>query len=52
MAARDIYHQAVTQGLIKDQWRITDDPLLLQVGDIDMFVDLGAEKLLAAEKDQ
>jgi hypothetical protein len=38
--------------LIKDHWTITDDPLLLQVGGIDMQVDLGAEKLLAAEKDQ
>lgn len=51
MAARDIYHYAVKTGLIKDQWHITDDPLLLQVGDIDMQIDLGAEKLLAAEKD-
>jgi hypothetical protein len=32
MAARDVYHQAVRNGLVKDQWRITDDPLLLQVG--------------------
>ena len=35
---------------MKDQWHITDDPLLLQAGDIDMQVDLGAEELLAAEK--
>lgn len=52
MAARDIYHEAVKEALIKDQWRITNDPLLLQVGGVDMYVDLGAEKLLAAEKDQ
>jgi hypothetical protein len=52
MAARDVYHQAVKTGLIKDHWQITDDPLLVQVGGIDMQVDLGAEKLLAAEKDQ
>lgn len=51
MAARDIYHQAVREALTKDQWHITDDPLLLQVGGVDMYVDLGAEKLLAAQKD-
>jgi hypothetical protein len=51
MAARDAFHDAVKTALIKDQWRVTDDPLLLQVGGVDMYVDLGAEKLLAAEKD-
>lgn len=52
MAARDIFHQAVKTALTKDQWRITDDPLLLQVGGIDLYGDLGAKKLFAAEKDQ
>jgi hypothetical protein len=52
MAARDVYHKAVKEALIKDQWHMTDDPLVLQVGGVDMYVDLGAERLLAAEKDQ
>lgn len=52
MVARDVYHKAVTEALIKDQWRITNDPLFLQVEGVDMYVDLGAEKLVAAEKDQ
>lgn len=51
MAARDVFHQAVKIALTKDHWRITDDPLVLQVGGVDLYVDLGAEKLLAAEKD-
>jgi hypothetical protein len=51
MAARDTFHEAVKTALTKDQWQITADPLLLQVGGVDMYVDLGAEKLLAAEKD-
>lgn len=51
MAARDVFHQAVRAALVKDQWVITDDPLLLQVGGVDLYGDLGAEKLLAAEKD-
>lgn len=52
MAARDVFHQAVKAALIRDHWQITDDPFVLQVGGVDMYVDLGAEKLLAAQKDQ
>ena len=50
MAARDVFHQAVKQALIADGWTITDDPLVVQVGSLDLYIDLGAEKLIAAEK--
>ena len=50
MAARDVFHQAVKQALIKDGWTITADPLVVQFGSIDLYIDLGAEKLIAAEK--
>lgn len=50
MPARDIYHDAVKNALIKDGWIITQDPLSLRIGKKDLFIDLGAEKLLAAEK--
>ncbi len=50
MPAKDIYHETVKNALIKDGWTITDDPLRLQVGIHKMYVDLGAEKLIAAEK--
>jgi hypothetical protein len=50
MAARDVFHQAVKQALITDGWTITNDPLVVQVGSIDLYIDLGAEKLIAAEK--
>ena len=50
MPAKDIYHDCVKNALIKDNWTITHDPLSLKWGKKDMFVDLGAEKLLAAEK--
>jgi len=50
MPARDIYHDAVKAALIKDGWTITQDPLSLRIGKKDPFIDLGAEKLLAAEK--
>jgi hypothetical protein len=51
MPARDIYHAAVCNALIKDGWTITHDPYTITVGQKDVFVDLGAERILAAEKD-
>lgn len=50
MPAKDIYHDSVKNALIKEQWSITHDPLTLRVGKKDMFVDLGAEKFLGAQK--
>ncbi len=50
MPARDTYHDAVRAALIKDGWTITHDPLRLPWGGKDMYVDLGAERLMAAEK--
>lgn len=50
MPARDIYHDVVKIALIKDNWIITNDPLTIQYGSKDLFIDLGAEKLLAAQK--
>lgn len=49
--AKDLFHDVVKTALIKDGWTITDDPLFLKVGGVDFFIDLGAEKLLAAERD-
>ena len=51
MPARDIYHDCVRNALIKDGWTITHDPLRLSWGNKDMYVDLGAERFLAAEKE-
>lgn len=50
MPAKDIYHNTVKNALIKDNWIITHDPLSLKWGKKDMYIDLGAEQLLAAEK--
>jgi hypothetical protein len=36
--------------LIKDGWNITHDPYTMVFGQKDVFVDLGAERMLAAEK--
>ncbi|MGB0386785.1 MAG: element excision factor XisH family protein [Ardenticatenaceae bacterium] len=50
MARRDIYHNTVKQSLQKDGWTITHDPLPLKVGYKRLEVDLGAERLISAEK--
>jgi len=50
MPARDRYHNQVKTALQRDGWIITHDPLNLKWGVKDMYVDLGAEQLLAAEK--
>ncbi|MCB1191671.1 MAG: XisH family protein [Leptospiraceae bacterium] len=52
MSAKDMYHNSVRTALEKDDWLITNDPLHLgySVGDKNMYVDLGAEKLISAKK--
>jgi hypothetical protein len=51
MAARDLFHEAVKVALQKENWVITDDPLKVEVGGAKFEIDLGAERLLAAEHD-
>jgi len=48
---RDIYHELVKRALVKDRWTITHDPLTLSFGKKSVYVDLGAEQILAAEKE-
>ncbi|MFN6465069.1 MAG: XisH family protein [Nostoc sp. DedVER02] len=50
MSARDIFHEAVKRGLQKEGWIITHDPLVVKFAKDKMSVDLGAEKILAAER--
>ncbi|MEH2353598.1 XisH family protein [Nostoc sp.] len=50
MAAKDKFHAVVRIALEKEQWKITDDPLRLEVGGTKFEIDLGAEQLLAAER--
>ncbi|EPF19867.1 XisH family protein [Microcystis aeruginosa] len=51
MPAKDIYHDTVRTALDKDGWTITHDPLIIRWGKRDLYIDLGAEKIIAAEKD-
>jgi hypothetical protein len=50
MAAKDFFHQHVRRALEKDGWTITDDPLSLRWLGRTLQVDLGAERLIAAER--
>jgi hypothetical protein len=48
--AKDLYHQVVKQALQKEGWIITHDPYSLKDWDPDWEIDLGAEKIIGAEK--
>ncbi|GBF55925.1 FdxN element excision controlling factor protein [Microcystis sp. 0824] len=50
MPAKDIYHEAVKNALIKDGWSILADPYKIKYKDVELFADLAAEKPLAAER--
>ena len=50
MPARDLLHDPVRNALVRDGWTITDDPLRLKVQGRNLYVDLGAERVLAAER--
>ncbi len=51
MPAKDKYHDIVVTALEKEEWQITHDPYKLMVGKRRGYIDLGAEKLVAAEKE-
>lgn len=51
MSAKDIFHAVVKRALQKDGWQITHDPLSISVGGVNMSIDLGAERLIAAERE-
>lgn len=50
MAAKDLFHDAVKQALVKDEWVITADPLRIRIEGVKFEIDLAAEKVFAADK--
>ena len=50
MPAKNLYHDTVKTALIKDGWEIIADPFKLRVGRRDLFVDLGADRLVIAQR--
>jgi hypothetical protein len=51
MSKRDRQHQFLRRTLEKDGWIITADPLILFLEGAELRADLGAEKVVAAEKE-
>lgn len=50
MAAKDATHSIVKHALEKDGWVITHDPYYLRVGGVEFYIDLGAETIIAAQR--
>lgn len=50
MPAKDVYHDAVKNALVKDGWRIVADPYKIKYKDAELFADLAAQKPIAAER--
>lgn len=50
MPRRDSDHDLVVGALEREGWTITDDPLVLPFGGKEVYVDLGAERVLGAVK--
>ncbi|MFN0036952.1 MAG: XisH family protein [Saprospiraceae bacterium] len=50
MPRRDLYHYQVREALEKDGWVITSDPLDLSTGGVELYADLGTDRVLAAER--
>lgn len=44
MPAKDIYHDAVKNALIKDGWTITFDPYPIKYEEVKLLADLAGEK--------
>jgi XisH protein len=50
MSARDIFHEAVKCGLVKDGWTITKDPLELEWEGVTVKIDIAADRLISADR--
>jgi hypothetical protein len=50
MSRKDTFHDIVRRALEKDGWTITHDPLYIDLTDVEVQIDLGAERLIAAQR--
>jgi hypothetical protein len=50
--AKDIYHDAVKNSLIKDGWTITFDPYPIKYEEVKLQADLAGEKTVSAIKEE
>ena len=49
--AKDRFHYVVRTAIEKEGWNITADPYEINVDDVDFEIDLAADRLLAAERE-
>lgn len=49
--AKDKIHYIVKESLMKNGWKITHDPYYLKVLDVEQEIDIGAEEIVAAERE-
>lgn len=50
MPAKDIFHDSVKRALEKESWKITEEQFLIRSGGVEIYIDIGAEKIIAAER--
>jgi hypothetical protein len=50
MPAKDLFHNSVKNALQKEGWVITHEQMQIKIGTIQMYIDLGAERLIIATK--
>jgi hypothetical protein len=50
--AKDLYHQAIKNALVKDGWTITGDPYPLEYEDLELYPDLAVEKFISETQRQ
>lgn len=50
--AKDLFHEVVKVALQKEGWEITHDPYTVNAFDTTFNIDLGAEKLIGAQRDK
>ena len=50
MARRDIHHQVLKLALEREGWKVTDDPFFVKIGRKSAEIDLGAERIILAER--
>ena len=50
MSAKDQFHDLVKNALVSEGWTITHDPYRIELSFTDLYIDLGAERLIAAQR--
>lgn len=50
MSAKDLFHELVKKSLVREGWNVTHDPYRIELEFTALYIDLGADRLLAAER--